>query len=165
MADPQGYEWFRAEGEHDAGLPQGRDPREYPWGMYATDGSPLVSVGMFFWFSTAEELTSWFREVEPQIYGLEGAEVNDFRAVVEPALSAFIAGVDPEQTAEQINAAQSEVSVVWWGRFDALCSKDSEWERDFRSEFRERNDDEPDPSPIAAKETDDFIAFISEYGY
>jgi hypothetical protein len=31
---------------------------------------------MFFWFSSAEELASWVREVEPQIYDLEGAEVD-----------------------------------------------------------------------------------------
>jgi hypothetical protein len=55
--------------------------------------------------------------------------------------------------------------VIWWGRFIALCSEESEWELEFRAEFRERSDRDSDSTAIGVHEMDDFIAFIGEYGY
>ena len=170
MTHANSYEWFRAGGAHNAELPHDRDPRAYGWGLYQRDVPPTTSAdlsfGEFLWFGSPRELATYIREVELQIYSLHPQDQLDgYQASVEPIL-ARLSAPDPEweETRVDINVAQDLFRVVWWGRFEALCSGSGDFELELRRQFQDlRGADDP-ASPIAASEMHDFIGFIASYG-
>lgn len=166
----QSYEWFAA-GAHDAELPHHRDPRTYRWGLYHCDVPPTASFGLsfgeFLWFSSPREMATYIREVEPQIYCLPQHQLDaSYRATVEPLL-ARLSDQNPEweETRVNINAAQDKFRVVWWGRFEGLCSGSGDFELEVRRRFRDLEGVDDPASHIAASQMDDFIAFIGSFGH
>ena len=139
MTDAPPYEWFRPGG-HDAELPHHRDPRTYGRGLYHCDNPETMtfelSFGEFLWFSSRREMATYIREVEPQIYYLQQDELDAYRASVERVL-ARMSDPDPDWEAMRadINAAQEKFRVVWWGRFESVCSGSGDFELEFRRQF------------------------------
>ena len=159
------YDWFDEAGNHDAELPHDRDPRSHPFGMFTRDASGVASVGMFFWFSSAEELAAYIREVEPQIYRLDESESEELRCAVEAPLQGLTAATDLESVPDQLNRAQDYFAIEWMGRFEELTGGDGEWAREVRAESRS-DDQEMDPGrPLAPDEIPAFIEFVAAYGY
>lgn len=163
------YEWFRP-GAHNAELPHDRDPRAYVWGLYQRDVSPSasldVSFGEFLWFGSPRELVTYIREVEPQVYCLHPqVQLDAYGPSVEPVLARLSApDTGWEEARVDINRSQDIFRVVWWGRFETLCSGSGDFELEFRREFRGLDGADKTASPIAASEMDAFIAFIGSYG-
>ena len=170
MTHTNSYEWFRAGGVHNTELPHDRDPRAYGWGLYKRDVSPTASVdlsfGEFLWFGSPRELATYVGAVGPQIYFLHPQDQLDvYQASVEPIL-ARLSAPDPEweETRVDINVAQDLFRVVWWGRFEALCSGSGDFELELRRQFRDMGGIDGPASPIGPSEMDDFVAFIASYG-
>ncbi len=61
-------------------------------------------------------------------------------------------------------------TLTWWGRFEALCTDDSDFASGLRESWRDMTDDEEtDDSaaadrPISADEMEGFVEFLAEYG-
>lgn len=51
-----------------------RDPRSAPFGFYSGGSFVLDHVRVFSWFESLGEMADFLLEVEPAIYGIEGAK-------------------------------------------------------------------------------------------
>lgn len=152
-----------------------RDPQTYRFGCLTGDDWAMSGVSIFGWFDAPASLLSTFAECEPYVYIDE--EDEEF-ATVRTALEATIGPLAertslPEDLRVELNRImEGHCQIHWWGTFEDLCRSDGEWEREFRSSFRDSTQEEVGSTtdavrarPITEAEIDDFVAFIREYGY
>ena len=171
MGEAMQFEWYRAEGSHEAGLPAERDARKYPWGMFTRDGNVLAAVGMFMWFSSTDEMAAYFCEVEPQTQDVPRDELPMLQERIESALVDLRAERNLEAAREALNGGQEYWTTEWWGTFEMLARGDGEWVEDLRTSFREASEEHLDDdaealrSPIESGEEDAFVEFIRHYGF
>ena len=109
-------------------LPQRRDPRRFQLGCATTNGQHLVLQ----WFRNMPEITQWLRRMEPQRWGLRGADL----IAIKPSLEAVLTEVDVHglsETSRQAHnaAAEPHYSLVWWGDFTTFAAGGDTWSRQF----------------------------------
>jgi hypothetical protein len=163
------YDWRGLSAEEAVELTHSRDPRRYPWGYFAADSLAYGGAGMFQWFVDSQELTAFLIEVEPLTLDLTEDETEPVRQDVAKAVRQLVdtsPSGDFDPLLEQLDEAVGrQRNYAWLGRFDDLLRSEGEWAGDLRSTFREADTDGLDPSPLAARDEEDFIAFLNEYGY
>lgn len=139
-----------------------RDPRRAPYGFYAGGSFALDHVRVFSWFETLGDLADFLLKIEPQIYGIEGDELVEYRHKVQPLAQRLkFQGFSPALLEEFNHVVKDEFVIDWWGRFDELAAAKTEFAQQLVAWFL---DEEEDARPLADDELEDFVEFLKTCG-
>lgn len=145
-----------------ANLSAERDPRLAPYGLYAGGSFALDHVRVFSWFETLGELADFLLEIEPQIYGIEGDELVEYRRRVQPLVQRLKSqGFSPALRDDFNEAVKSDFILDWWGHFDELVAAKTEFAQQLVGWFL---NEEEQARPLAADELDDFVEYLKTCG-
>lgn len=140
------------------------DPQTNRWGI-ATADPGIVGISMFHWYETEDLLREALLRGD---FALDAEPDDVARTVAELRPLIASPGSFHISRRELVNSVVCDLfSVVWWGSFEALCTDDHDETREFRIEFRGRNDDDREPvhRGISADERAAFTDFLREWGY
>ncbi|WP_435105261.1 hypothetical protein [Arhodomonas sp. AD133] len=105
-------------------LTRRRDPRRYPVGAVTSDGTREVVQ----WFRNYPELQQYLVRMEPQRWGLAGADLLALKPELERALTPLaVAGPVPAVRATYNEAVAGYFTLLWWGTLDDLLAGDDDW--------------------------------------
>jgi hypothetical protein len=126
---------------------------------------------MFYWASSAHELITIVKHLEPLVAELEEDEAARFRKAIDSLLNGLKESDQLlDDNREQLNSLLQGSEVRWWGTFDELVGGDTEFARGLRDLFWSGEDDEGVDDgdlerPIPSEQLADFAEFLAGYGY
>ena len=148
----------------------GRNPAEYPWGLFFWGDAPPAcggGTGCFQWFASLEETLSFISDFSPAMYGTfdEEPEWIKLRDALWAITSRFEA--DPGAALTALNQElKGLLQVEWIGTYDNLCNGMEAFPQKIREWYRERDEDGPtDEPPITGREEGEFRERLAEYGF
>ncbi len=112
-------------------LTQRRDPRRFMIGC-ATASIETPDSICLQWFRNVPEISQWLRRMEPQRWGLRGAELIAIKAELEPVLTQVdVHGIDPALIPRHNAITHSHYQLLWWGEFSELATGADDWTAKF----------------------------------
>lgn len=116
--------WEGKAFEDIATLTLKRDPERYPFGFASGDGHREYLQ----WFRNLPEMTQYLARMEPQRWGLQGAQLITMKEGLQEALT----GVDVFGLSEDARQGLNELTaphyrILWWGTFDRLVAGGDAW--------------------------------------
>lgn len=155
------------------------DPRVNPWGIRTCDMF-LGGCGGFYWYESEEALRNSLVRGDHALE-LGATKWTDLQPLIESALN-DIERIEPDSACGFHDVTCEVFGVEWWGKFEELCSGDSEIavmvRRDFLEAAREDEDEDDDedveqededdesaPRPLLPSEVDDFVQYLREWGF
>ena len=148
-----------------------RDPRDFPWGLFAYADAPAGiggGVGGFQWFKALPDLLSFISDLSAAGYATfdDEADWQELRGCLRQIAAGYEA--DPDQAIRAFNEELvSLLQINWIGRLEDLLSGGGEYPTTVRAHFRDDWDDAPTATSVDAikeEEHEAFISFLSEYG-
>lgn len=134
------------------------------WGMESYGGSSLSGyAGIFFWFSSKEELLEFTVQHLPFLGEEIGCDVpfdgaEKIAGVVDAVKEGSLTWDEGRISITNLLTECSEIR--WWGQLKDLFDGDSEFAQELRA--CSRSDDE-DTSPIKASEKGQFMEYLKGY--
>lgn len=112
-------------------LTQRRDPRRFSIGC-ATCSNDQPEAICLQWFRNVPEISQWLRRMEPQRWGLRGAELIGLKAELEPILTQVdVHGIVPDLIPLHNQVTAGHYQLLWWGEFADLAAGADEWTAEF----------------------------------
>jgi hypothetical protein len=148
-----------------------RDPRVFPWGLFAYADAPGAiggGVGGFQWFNELQEVLAFISDLGAAGYVTfdDEADWQELRGCLRHIAATY--DTDPAQAIRFFNQElTSLLQINWIGRWDDLVSGVGDYPEMVRAHFRDDWDDTPTPTSIDAindGEQDAFAAFLRGYG-
>lgn len=131
-----------------------RDPRECLLGAFIGD-----NVHMFHWFTSVAEFLEYIKTAEPIIYDLNEDESINFRQEIDNLniLDDFKQLIKNKNTLEDIfyKKFHERGMILWIGSYSELLKSESDFAKEILTSF----------GKDSYKNEDDFIKFLSGYGY
>ena len=169
------YDWENTidpEDKETLWVPQQRDPRQYPLGLYSTMVSALASAGSFLWFESPRELLMWLKLGETKLHDVPHEDLPNIVGPVDNALAHLD---NSSQTLSQEllgpiqEGFQGHFDIDWCGNFGELASGETPFALEVRKRFWEHYSDHRLTDLEAQRHVppdrfDDFVALLSEYG-
>lgn len=100
----------------------GRNPTEYPWGIYSADDMSIGGTAMFTWFKTPVELLAFVGEISLGFVETE-AEADLRKQIGECRSRLGTLDKPNDQILLETNKILENeyTSIPWWGSFEELC--------------------------------------------
>lgn len=112
-------------------LTQRRDPRRFTIGC-ATCSATRPQEICLQWFRNIPEISQWMRRMEPQRWGLRGAELIAIKAELEPILTQVdVHGIDQALIPLHNAISEPHYQLLWWGGFAELATGNDTWTSEF----------------------------------
>ena len=138
-----------------------RDPRDYPWGMFAWGDAPPAcggGMGAFQWFESQEELLAFIRDWSTPCFMTFDAEADWQEQCAR--LSTILMGwnQDPAATLAALNAElKGLLQIDWIGGFADLKEGNDNFCRRVQAAFAEADS-------TGADDNDAWVDFLGTYG-
>lgn len=149
------YIWEGKSFAEVADLPRRRDPTRYATGALLSGGDP--SQRRFLWFQNHSELSAFLWRLEPQRWGLHGAQLIAYKDATTPIFSHVdMLGLN-EELREVLNAhAQPHFRVDWWGHLRELMASEGGLAAELRRAFQGSD------RPVAVDDVAAFADFLHQ---
>ncbi len=149
-----------------------RDPLEFNWGLFAWGDAPPAcggGVGAFQWFDELSAVLSFVTDLSPAGFATfdEEAEWIELRDQLRQIALRFEADSAAAISAFNDNL-KSLLQIEWISSLEDLLSGHGCFPRLIRARFRGDDDDEAtakNVDAIGVSERDEFLVFLSEYGF
>jgi hypothetical protein len=139
----------------------GRDPREFPYGFFASDNA--VGVGLISWFKDVGEMMDFLLTVEPVIWDYEDEILKDYTNHISTiADKVRSAGLSEDLRVNFNKFVENDFEIGWWGTFEDLLKDNNEFTQKTREDFIEM-EKEGVGDKIPEESIEEFIEWLKTF--